>query len=299
MEKTAHALDNILTVKDLLKGYLEASDWLGEIGELQNCARNPNNPLAIKASQDPNYQKEVLDPLDDASSEIQMTALPKVANITASALTQFIPVFGLGVYISPIVDANDEAIAQIAEGTISDAKKAVTSCEEMPEPPQKNRGDGTITFHTQLQHFNGLDKYDRFVKGDFELVTDSTAGVGAPGRGMFRVEGTGVFTQRSESAQYHTNTKCAAQAGISGHGSDVMGYRMLEIGSHMINGSGDCVMQSSGRVYHSANYQDPGAVCKFPDADLVNGGNYTVHPEGDPVWSAGTECILELRPRQK
>ena len=89
MEKSAHALDNILTVKDLIKGYLEASDWLGEIGELQNCARNPTNPLAIEASQDPNYQKEVLDPLNDASSEIQMTAFPKVANIAASALTQF------------------------------------------------------------------------------------------------------------------------------------------------------------------------------------------------------------------
>src|SRR5215475_6697511 len=113
LEKSAKVVDNILTLKDLIKSYGEIQGWLGEVAELEDCAKHPTNPLTAKAAQGQDYQR-VMDGLDEASWDIQMSAFPKVANITAGAVTQFLP-FGTGVMISPITDANDAAVEQYAE----------------------------------------------------------------------------------------------------------------------------------------------------------------------------------------
>ncbi|HST09232.1 MAG TPA: hypothetical protein VLL05_02555, partial [Terriglobales bacterium] len=133
-EKAAKGLDNILTLKDLVVGYGEISDWLGEVAELEDCAKNPTNPLTQKASQTAEYQQQVTGGLNDASWDVQMTAFPKVANIAAGAVTQFLP-FGTGVLISPITSANDEAVAEIAQDRIADAKKMVVPCDKDTEGP--------------------------------------------------------------------------------------------------------------------------------------------------------------------
>lgn len=279
-----------LAAVDLLEDGLSFKGWMDDLKKLEDCAKNPTNPLSQKASQDPNYQHEVMDQLNDAVGDVQSTAVPTLASDAAGYLSHFLP-FGGGAVTTIVFSTQDEAVSEYAEGRIKEAEKYLVPCEDMPDPPGVDHGDGSITFHTQLKNFNSLDSYERYVKSDFNLLQS--------GAGMFQLSGTGEFKQRSSSSQFKTTNKCAAQAGVSGNGSSMMGYRVLTIGSHMINGSGDCEMNTAGHVTHSSNYQDPGVVCKFDNVDFVNGGHYETHPEGEPVWSEGTECVLELRPRQK
>lgn len=279
-----------LAAVDLLEDGLSYKGWMDEMKKLEDCAKNPTNPLTQKASQDPSYQHEVMDQLNDARGDVQSTAVPTLASDAAGYLSHFLP-FGGGAVTTIVFSTQDEAVSEYAEGRIKEAEKYLVPCEDMPDPPDVNHGDGSITFHTQLKDFNSLDNYERYVKSDFNLMQS--------GDGSFKLSGQGEFKQRSASSKYRTTYKCAAQAGVSGNGSSMMGYRVLTIGSNMINGSGDCEMNTAGHVTHSSNYQDPGTVCKFDNVDFVNGGHYETHPEGEPVWSAGTECVLELRPRQK
>jgi hypothetical protein len=286
-------LSRFVDVLNAFKKETEHLDWLDQLRALEDCAKNPTNPLTQKAFQDdPNYQQQTLEGIADARSDVtQMTGM-RYLNLVTSVATDLVD-GPLGAITSPISSYNDGTLKNLADDRVKETGGLV-SCGEAPPPPEKNRGDGRITFRTQLQYFNGLDKYERLVESDFELVRDANSSAG-----VLRIHGIGDFKQNSESAKYKTKSKCKAQAEVSGNASSIMDHSMLTIGSNMINGSGDCEMVSAGRVFHSSNYQDPGAVCRFENVDLVNGGEYTVHADGEPAWEAGTECVLQLRPVQK
>ena len=82
-------LEALATVVEMIKSYDKMKGWMDEMKELEDCAKDPTNPLAVKASKNPEYQKEVLDPLDSASLDVQSAAFPILSNLTASALPQF------------------------------------------------------------------------------------------------------------------------------------------------------------------------------------------------------------------
>jgi hypothetical protein len=59
-EKSAKVVDNILTARDVINGYNEISGWLGEIAELEECAKHPTNPLTQKAANTDEYGHQVI-----------------------------------------------------------------------------------------------------------------------------------------------------------------------------------------------------------------------------------------------
>lgn len=109
-----------------------------------------------------------------------------------------------------VFSTQDEAVSGYAEDRIKEAEKYIVPCEDMPEPPEKSRGDGSITFHTRLDHYLDFDEYDRFVKSAFDLYR------GPMGTVEFR--GTGKFKQRSKSPRFAFTSKCTGTAEIRGNG---------------------------------------------------------------------------------
>ena len=278
-----------LAMVDLLEDGLTYRGWMGELKKLEKCINNPTNPLSQKAAQDPNYQREVVDQLNDASGDVKSTAVPTLASDAAGYLSHFLPFRG-GAVTTLVFSTQDEAVSQYAEDRIKEAEKYIVPCEDMPEPPEKSRGDGTITFHARLAHYLDYDEYDRFVKGDFELYRGPM--------GTVEVRGTGDFKQRSQSSRFAFSSKCTGTAEIRGNGGDQGGSQTLAVGGNMV--AGDCEQNAAGKITHvGPTGADPGAECRFTNVDLVNGGSYTTHAEGEPFWSQATECTLELRPRPK
>jgi hypothetical protein len=47
---------------------------------------------------------------------------------------------------------------QVAEDEIADARKLVVSCEDLPTPPEKAQGDGTIQYHMQRYGYREFGK---------------------------------------------------------------------------------------------------------------------------------------------
>ena len=278
-----------LAMVDLLEDGLTFKGWMDELGKLENCVKNPTNPLSQKASQDPNYQHEVVDQLNDAVGDVKSTAVPTLASDAAGYLSHFLP-FGGGAVTTLVLSTQDEAVSGYAEDRIKEAEKYIVPCEDMPEPPEKSRGDGSITFHTRLDHYLDFDEYDRFVKSDFDLYRGPM--------GTVELRGTGEFKQRSKSPRFAFTSKCTGTAEIRGNGGYLGGGGTLSVSGNMV--AGDCEQNERGKITHPGiTGADPGAECRFTNVDLVNGGNYTTHAEGEPFWSKATECTLELRPRPK
>ena len=128
----SRGVDAPLAILDLILSLKELAGQLGQIGDLQDCAKNPTNPLTQKASQDPNYAHDVLDPLSDAKGNVGSSWLPRAANVGAGYLTHYLP-FGSGFMLGPLLSMNDDAINSINEERISDAEKLVVECDKETE----------------------------------------------------------------------------------------------------------------------------------------------------------------------
>ena len=109
-----------LAAVDLLEDGLSYKGWMDEMKKLEDCAKNPTNPLTQKASQDPNYQHEVMDQLNDAKGDVQSTAVPTLASDAAGYLSHFLP-FGGGAVTTIVFSTQDEAVSEYAEGRIKEA----------------------------------------------------------------------------------------------------------------------------------------------------------------------------------
>jgi hypothetical protein len=123
------AADAPLALLDLFISMKELGGQMSQIGDLQDCTKNPTNPLTEKASHDPNYEHDVLDPLSDSKFDVGLSFFPKVGNLAAGYLTHSLP-FGSGFLLSPFLSMNDDAIKSINEGHIEDAEKLVVKCDK-------------------------------------------------------------------------------------------------------------------------------------------------------------------------
>jgi len=287
-EKSAKFVDNILTMRDVVNGYNEISNWLGEIAELKECAEHPTNPLTQKASGSSEYQNNVIGSLDNSSWEIQGTAFPKVANIAAGAVTQKLP-FGTGVLISPIVSANDQAIEQFAEEEIANAKKVVVPCDS-PMMPGNLR-----PMHLTLQYsYNNTEmgiQEKQTASGELDLDS-KMGGLEGEGPGKFKVERKQVQAGPNVCANGYKgkgegDANITAEAGGTPYGG-VVELRL----------SVDLNLHESGKVPDGDHCSEQAHVgmrnynfgCRFDHLDLVHGGTFSHFQDGD---GHGT-CTIEL-----
>ena len=304
-EKLAKFADNILTMKDLVSGYKEMSGWLGEIAELQDCAKHPTNPLTQKASDTSEYQQHVTGSLDDAAWDVQMAAFPKVANIAAGALTQFMEgAFGAGLLVAPITAMNDEAIAAIMEDEIADARKGVTPChhEQISDgqfrPMQANfKYDFNLKSPNQCYQggsncAEGEEK--RELKGTVHMTLDTLGFLGGKGEGEITIQ-----KSQHASNQYGCNSEWQEAAKGSGEieleaGGDSPLNGVVKADFHsekLTTGGSSTPCKLPPTSWHTEN----GALaigCRFHDVNLVHGGTYSAFDNGD---SHGT-CTLEIFP---
>lgn len=304
-EKAAKGLDNILTLKDLIVGYGEISEWLGEVGELEDCAKHPTNPITQKAAQGQEYQQQVINGLEEASWDLQMTAFPKVANIAAGAITQFLP-FGTGVLISPITSANDEAVAQIAQDRIADAKKMVVPCDK--ESQMTAFGfrpmTGKFEYKYNEEHKNcsqegsengcNFDKTVRELTGTFEIDPNATEATVAKDVGSGYVQEDGGFENSKCHGETHTLLKGPVKVIPEVGGVPEAAIVKLSIGGDMWEGKLDS-WQNCGALppvhntWHNGAF---GTACEVKNINMVTGGSATDFVAADR--GHGT-CTIELQ----
>jgi hypothetical protein len=287
-EKSAKVVDNVLTARDVINGYKEISGWLGEIAELEDCAKHPTNPLTQKAANTDEYGNQVIGGLNDASWEIQGTAFPKVANIAASAVTQELP-FGAGVLISPLVSANDKAIEQFAEDEINNAKKLVVPCDNPMLPGNLRPMHLVLTYAYNITEFGIEEK--RTASGEFDLNTQM-GGLAGEGPGKFTIERKQT-EQGPNKCAYGYKGKGEGEAKIDGGGGGTPFGGVIELHltadlnlheSGMVPDGQRCAEQSHDET-RNYNFN-----CRFDRLDLVHGGTFSHFQDGD---GHGT-CTIEL-----
>lgn len=305
-EKLAKFADNILTMKDLISGYKEISGWLGEIAELKDCAQHPTNPLTQKASDTAEYQQHVTGSLDDAAWDVQMAAFPKVANITAGALTQFMEgAFGAGLLVAPITAMNDEAIAAIMEDEIADARKGVTPCHhEQISDGQFRPMQANFKYEFNLKSPNqcyqggsncGQGEEKRGLTGTVHMTLDALGFLSGKGDGEITIQKSQhASNEYGCNSEWHETSKGLGEIELGAGGdSPQNGVVKAEFHSETLTtdgGSTPCKLPPTNWRHEN------GAIaigCRFYNVNLVHGGTYSAFDNGD---SHGT-CTLEIFPQ--
>jgi hypothetical protein len=304
LEKSAHVADNVLTMKDLVMGYQEMTEWLAEVDELRDCAEHPTNPLAQKASETPEYQQQVIDSLGDTRSSVKWAAVPKIANITAGALTQFMDeLFGAGLLVAPITTANDEAISEIVHGEIEDARKGVTPChhEQVTEGTFRPM-QGNLTYiyvfnspeecrHEQCVH----SENEAHFEGTIHMAPDQTFGyLSGKGTGRFtRKRDQGAHDQYCKSESTHEETTGPGEIEVQAGGdSPLNGVVKARWNSSQLKMEGTQTGCNGSQTSTHGENAYSGADCEFHNVDLVHGGTYSAFETAD---NHGT-CKLEIFP---
>jgi hypothetical protein len=303
LEKSAKFADNALTMKDLVMGYQEMSGWLGEVDELRDCAEHPTNPLTQKASETPEYQQQVIDSLDDTRSNVKMAAFPKVANIAAGALTQFMnELFGAGLLVAPITTANDEAISEIVHGEIEDARKGVTPCHHEPMTAGTFRPmQGNLTY---VYVFNSPEtcRHEVCVQSGAETHFEGTVHLVPEQFGFLHGKGTGTFNKkRNQRAHdeyckkegWHEESQGPGEIEVQvGGESPLNGVVKASFNSDHLTVEATQTSCNGSQTSTHGDTGNFGAGCEFHNVDLVHGGTYSAFENAD---THGT-CKLEIFP---
>jgi hypothetical protein len=284
-------MDIPLALVDLADDLAQLKLWLDEMGKLQDCAKNPTNPLSQKATQDPNYQHDVLDPLSNAKGDVISTLAPTLASDTAGFVTHWLP-FGSGAVVGLIFSTQDDAVSQYAEGRIEEARKYIVPCDVVPMTPGDLRPMQGALKYTYI--FNDHEANEtRKAEGKFDLniVEGGLAG-----------EGTAKFTYEYASASINPicqgiaetrkakgDIKIKAEAG----GSPLAGVIELHVDGDLpvvddqlvSSGAKTCIQQTRTYTDHY-NY-----LCHFDRVDMVHGGTFSAFAQD--TGGRGT-CTIEL-----
>ena len=294
--------DAPLAIFDLVMSLAELSNQLGQIGDLQDCAQNPTNPLTEKASHDPNYQHDVLDPLSEAKVDVGSSALPRVANVAAGYLTHFLP-FGSGAALAPVLGMNDDAINSINEQRIKEAEQLVVECEK--DQPMTSFGfrpmRGTFEYKYNDSYRTCKDgdctfnKTVREASGTFVIDPDATEeSAAASNVGAGSAKSDGGFENPKCSGETHSSSSGPLKVSVEVGGTPQSGVLRLALGSNDWKGTVDS-SQTCGHMPPVHQTWDhggpPTGECKFTKIDMVNGGHFATFSEGD--HGRGT-CTIDL-----
>jgi len=300
-------IDAPLAIFDLAMSMAELNGQLGQIGSLEDCAKNPTNPLTQKASQDPNYQHDVLDPLSEAKSDVASSALPRVANVAAGYLTHFLP-FGSGAALAPVLGMNDDAINSINEERIKDAEKNVVECDKESEMTafgyrpmlgkfeyKYNDSHRTCTQEGSESGCNFATSV-REEKGTFIIDPNATEeSAAAANRGSGFTQDDGGFENPKCHGETHTRMQGSVKVSVEAMGTPKSAVVRLIAGSDewkgILDSSENCSVHSKPEHRTWDNGGAPGVDCKFTHVDMTRGGHYATFSEAD--HGRGT-CEMDL-----
>jgi hypothetical protein len=260
------------------------ADWMSRLDALENCARNPTNPVTQNAfKQDPQYQQRTIEAIEQARSEVTQASALRFLNQETSVASGLVE-GPFGAVTGSVSDWNDSTLRDIANRQLADTGKLI-SCEPAPPPEQQKAGDGMITYHMHRAGYLDYDEEDRINTGTFDLRPGPVAGA-------VTVAGSGEFKGKMSASKAGTSGECVGTSEIhgSGYGGDIQ-----------ISGSpvgGGCKFNDRGKVSDLPPIDsDTAFQCQFHNVDLVNGGSYEVKADGEE--SEWTSCKLDLKPRQQ
>lgn len=261
----------------------EHSNWMQQLDAMENCAKNPNNPLTQKAYQeDPGYRDRALSGIQDARSEVQQMTAVRFLNQEASVATSLVDA-PIGQLTGQVSDWNENVLKDLSNQQVQDIGKSV-NCQDAPPLDPKQQHDGTIKYHFHRENYLDFDEDDRLVTGEFDLQSFQ--------QGIVGLKGAAEFKTRIRSSRFVTQGACKGHDGLSGGGTN----SQLRIeGGGM---DGDCRGTDHGRPTHDWYQAGIGGFsCTFHDVDVVNGGSYTAQADGEDAPYG--QCELELTPQRK
>jgi len=300
-------IDAPLAIFDLVMSMAELNGQLNQIGSLEDCAKNPTNPLSQKAAQDPNYQHDVLDQLSDAKADVGSSALPRVANVAAGYLTHFLP-FGSGAALAPVLGMNDDAINSINEQRIQDAEKSVVECDKDKEAPSfgfrpmagkfeyKYNDSHRTCSQSGSESGCNFGTTIREEKGTFIIDPNATEeSAAAANRGSGFTQDDGGFENPKCSGETHTRMQGSVKVSVEVGGTPESAVLRLIAGDDewkgTLDSSDNCSVQSKPTHRTWDNGGAPGVDCKFAHVDMTKGGHYATFSEAD--HGRGT-CVIDL-----
>jgi len=282
-----------LALADLADDFLTLKNWLNEMDELEDCAKNPTNPLSQKATHDPNYQHDVMDPLSDAKIDVGSTFVPMLASDTAGAVTHWLP-FGSGAAVGLIFSTQDDAVSEITENRIQEARKYVVPCDNVPMMPGDLRPmEGALTYTYILKTADQSNT--QTAEGKFPLNKVS-GGLAGEGTAKFTQEITSMSTSKvpsckgiADSVKAKGELKITAQAG----GTPLGGVIELHVSGNVPVVEAQLVGEGANKcIEQTKNYMGSyGIVCHFDHVDMVHGGTFSTFAEDN--GGRGT-CTIEL-----
>ena len=260
----------------------EHSNWMQQLDAMENCAKNPTNPLTQKAYQeDPGYRDRVLSNIQDARSEVQQMTAVRFLNQEANVATGLVDA-PIGQLTGKVSDWNEDVLKDLSNQQVQDIGKSV-NCQDAP-PPDPKQHDGTIKYHFHREQYLDFDEDDRIVKGEFDLQSFQ--------QGIVGLKGAAEFKTRIRSSRFQTQGACKGHDDVSGGGTN---------SSFQIQGGGmegHCDGTDHGRPTHDWNQAGIGGFsCTFHNVDVVNGGSYTAQADGEDAPYG--QCELELTPQRK
>ncbi len=293
--ETARSLgaDLPLALVDLAADGVTFKRWMDEMGKLEDCAKNPTNPLSQKATHDSNYQHDVLDQMSEFKGNVESTAVPTLASDVAGYLGHFLP-FGGGAVASLILSTQDDAVSEYAQNRIEDAEKYLVPCDNVPMMPGDLRPmEGALTYTYILKTADQSNT--QTAEGKFPLNKVS-GGLAGEGTAKFTQEITSMSTSSvpsckgiADSVKAKGELKITAQGGGTPYGGvielHVSGNVPVVEAQLVGEGANKCVEQTK-------NYMGTfGIVCHFDHVDMVHGGTFATN--ADDTGGRGI-CRIEL-----
>jgi hypothetical protein len=292
-----------LAVFDLIMDGIAYKGWMSEMSEMEDCAKNPTNPISQKASQDPNYQHEVMDQVGDATGDVASTAVPMLASDAAGYLSHFLP-FGGGAVTALLFSTQDDAVNEYAENRIKEAQKYIVPCDKENEMtafgfrPMSGKFEYKYNASSKECTHQGSEQGCNFKTevrestGTFEIDPNATeASDEASNVGSGYRNSDGGF----ENPVCHGETHDHAKGPIKVH-VEVGGIPESALLRLSAEGDWDAKLDSTNNCgampnVHHAYKTDGGAGCEFKGVNMVTGGHYSTFVAADQ--GHGT-CTVEL-----
>ena len=293
-------LSRFVDLANAFKKETEHLDWMDQLNFLDYCANNPTNPLTQKAyQQDPNYQKQTMQGIQDARSDVmQMTAM-RFLNLATSVATDLVE-GPMGAITAPVSSYNDATLKGMADDRINEIKKQFPECKPADrfEPGQYQPMQGNFTYSYNLTSHECRTQcvdYEEHSKGE------GTVHLKPNDMGYLYGEGAVNITVKKKQHAYDQYCKSA------GWRDNSDGYVNIQLkgggdtpsrGVILANFNGDSLTRAGVQIGCDGKEQplnggaSAGASCEFHNVDMVHGGSYSAYQTGD---GHGT-CKLEIFP---
>ncbi len=294
-------LSRFVDLANAFKKETEHLDWIDQLNFLDYCANNPTNPLTQKAyQQDPNYQKQTLQGLQDARSDVmQMTAM-RFLNLATSVATDLVE-GPMGAITAPVSSYNDGTLKGLADDRINEVKKGFPECKPADrfEPGQYQPMQGNFNYSYKLSSHQCRAQCvdyeeERKFEGTVHLKPDSFGYLVGEGAGNITVKKKQhAYDQYCKNAGWRDNYDGNADIHLKAGGdTPANGVIMANFGGDGLTREG-VQIGCDGKEQSLNGTASAGASCEFHNVDLVHGGSYSAFESGD---GHGT-CKLELFPQ--